>query len=51
MSLSIPTSEYFDMKQAIADNRLVGLWRMARGLRWHYFGATASLGVAAIAKT
>ncbi len=39
------------MKQAIADNRLVGLWRMARGLRWHYFGATASLGVAAIAKT
>jgi len=51
LSLSIPTSDYFDMKQAIADNRLVGLWRMARGLRWHYFGATASLGVAAIAKT
>ncbi|MDX1994283.1 MAG: ABC transporter ATP-binding protein [bacterium] len=50
MSLST-TSAYYDMKQAIADNRLVGLWRMMAGLRWKYIGATLSIGVSTLAKT
>ena len=41
----------FDLKQAISDNRLVGLWRLMSGYRLKYFGATLSLGVAATSKT
>jgi ATP-binding cassette subfamily B protein len=40
----------FDLKNAVSDNRLVGLWRMMSGFRMKYFGATLSLGVAALAK-
>lgn len=41
----------YDLKKAISRNRLLGLWRMMTGFRWHYLGATASLAVAALAKT
>jgi ATP-binding cassette subfamily B protein len=39
------------MKDAIAENRFAGMWRMMTGFRWHYGGAIASLGVAALART
>lgn len=41
----------FDFKQTLSDNRMVGLWRMMRGYRLHYFGATIALGLAATLKT
>ncbi len=40
-----------DLKKTVTSNRLSGLWRMMSGFRWHYLGATLSLGVAATAKT
>ncbi|MBI4928504.1 MAG: ABC transporter ATP-binding protein, partial [Anaerolineae bacterium] len=40
-----------DLKKTIASNRLLGLWRMMTGFRWHYLGATLSLGISAAAKT
>jgi ATP-binding cassette subfamily B protein len=43
--------EDFDLKYAVADNRLVGLWRLATGYRAKYLSATVSLGLAAIART
>ncbi len=41
----------YDLQNAISDNRFVGLWRMLTGYHWTYAGATASLAVAATAKT
>jgi ATP-binding cassette subfamily B protein len=41
----------FDLKQAIADNRLTGLWRVMSGYRLRYAAATASLAAAAILRT
>jgi ATP-binding cassette subfamily B protein len=41
----------FDLKQAIADNRLTGLWRLMLGYRLRYAAATASLAAAAILRT
>ncbi|HNT25705.1 MAG TPA: ABC transporter ATP-binding protein [Anaerolineales bacterium] len=41
----------FDFQQTLVPNRLLGLWRMMSGYRWHYLGATASLAVSATAKT
>jgi len=41
----------FDLKNAITNNRLVGLWRMMTGFRWFYMGAVGSLAVAAVART
>ncbi len=41
----------YDFSQAFTQNRMVGLWRMMTGYRWHYITATASLAVAALAKT
>ncbi len=40
----------FDLQQAIAANRLIGLWRMLTGYHLHYLGATLSLGFSASAK-
>lgn len=50
MSLSVASHDY-EIKEAIAKNRLLGLWRLMTGYRWHYFGAIATLAVAAISKT
>jgi len=41
----------YDMKQALAENRLLGLIRMAAGFRRLYVGAIASLAVSSIART
>ena len=41
----------YDLKKAIAPNRIVGLWRMMAGFRLKYLGATVTLGIGAIAKT
>jgi ATP-binding cassette, subfamily B, bacterial len=41
----------YDLKNAIASNRLVGLWRLMAGFRLKYVGATLSLGVSATSKT
>ena len=37
-----------DLKQAVTENRLVGLWRLMKGFRWLYVGAMLSLAVAAL---
>jgi ATP-binding cassette subfamily B protein len=45
------TPSTFDLKNAVSDKRLVGLWRMMTGFRLTYLGATLSMGVAAASKT
>lgn len=50
MQLSIPLFD-FDHKKAIADRRVVGLWRMMTGFRFAYIGAIASLGFSAVARS
>lgn len=49
MQLSIPLFD-FDHKQAIAERRLLGLWRMMTGFRLTYIGAIVSLGISAAAR-
>ncbi|GAB4500640.1 MAG: ABC transporter ATP-binding protein [Anaerolineales bacterium] len=44
-------STYFDFREAIAENRLTGLWRMMSGFRLAYLGAVLTLAVSALAKT
>jgi ATP-binding cassette subfamily B protein len=41
----------FDLKSTVVDKRLLGIWRMTTGFRLPYLGATASLGIAAVART
>jgi ATP-binding cassette, subfamily B, bacterial len=41
----------FDLKSSLADNRLVGFWRMMKGYRLHYVGATLCVGLSAILNT
>jgi ATP-binding cassette subfamily B protein len=41
----------YDLKNAVSDNRLRGLWRLLTGYRGLYGGAMASLAVATSAKT
>jgi len=41
----------FDFKNAVSDNRLVGLWRMLTGFRLTYLGAVLSVGVVAALRT
>lgn len=47
----IVTPAPYDLKEAVSANRLAGLWHMLTGYRWLYLAATASLAVAALAKT
>jgi len=46
-----PTEAEFDLKRALAPNRLRGLWRLMTGYHGTYVGATASLALAATLKT
>jgi ATP-binding cassette, subfamily B, bacterial len=48
-TLAIPPEH--DLKEAILDNRLAGLWRLMSGFRLVYLGATTSLAFAAISRT
>ncbi|HSN74655.1 MAG TPA: ABC transporter ATP-binding protein [Anaerolineae bacterium] len=41
----------YDLKQAVSNNRLAGLWRLISGFHWTFVGATLALGFAALAKT
>ncbi len=41
----------FDLRKAITQNRLVGLWRLMAGYRWHYLAAVITLAIAALSKT
>jgi ATP-binding cassette, subfamily B, bacterial len=50
LTISEATLRY-DLKNTVTTKRLVGLWRMMSGFRWHYLGATLSLGMSALAKT
>ena len=45
---ALPGTLNFDLKNAIAKNRLVGLWRLMTGFRVKYLRASLSLGVAAL---
>lgn len=40
-----------DLKQTLAANRLVGLWRLLGGFHWLYLSAIGALGLATAAKT
>lgn len=50
MTTSSPASDY-DLKNALTNNRLLGIWRMMYGYRLPYLGANLSLAVAALLKT
>ncbi len=41
----------FDLKKALAKNRLVGIWRMMAGYRLLYLGALVSITIGALART
>ncbi len=41
----------FDLRQAVAKNRLVGLWRLMTGFHWVYLGALISIALGAAART
>lgn len=41
----------FDLKNTVAQNRLVGLWRMMTGFRLIYLGALISVTLGAVART
>jgi ATP-binding cassette subfamily B protein len=51
--MSNPTTQSptFDFRNALNENRLVGLWRMMTDFRVSYIAATLSLAVSALAKT
>ena len=40
-----------DIKEAVVDNRLLGLWRLLAGYKLNYIGAGVGLGVSALART
>jgi len=45
------TANNFNVKATLADNRLLGLWRLLIGYRLCYLGATLALGLAALLMT
>ena len=51
MKTTISNANVFDFRNAINENRLVGIWRMMTDFRGTYIGATASLAISALSKT
>ena len=51
MTAITSSSKYFDFRNALTKNRVVGIWRMMSDFRLPYLGATAALAVSATAKT
>ena len=51
MSIDLSYTKPIDLHAIISPNRLVGLWRMMKGFRLSYLGATISLTIAALART
>src|SRR5512137_2882969 len=47
----VATSFQYDLKSAVSENRMVGLWRMLTGFRLTYLGAIVTLGIATVART
>ena len=45
------SADTYDLKQAVTDQRLLGLWRLLTGYRLTYLGANLSLTASAAAKT
>ena len=41
----------FDLKSAVSENRLLGLWRMMTGFRSLYFGAMVAIVLGALVRT
>jgi ATP-binding cassette subfamily B protein len=41
----------YDLKNAVSDNRALGLWRLLSGYHLPYLGATASMAFSALSKT
>ncbi len=41
----------FDLRRVVTAHRWTGLWRLMSGFQWVYAGATATLALAALAKT
>jgi ATP-binding cassette subfamily B protein len=50
LSSGVATTTY-DLKDAVSENRLVGIWRLMTGFRLTYLWATLSIGLAAVART
>jgi ATP-binding cassette subfamily B protein len=50
LSSGVASSTY-DLKNAVSENRLVGIWRLMTGFQVTYLGATVSIGLAAVART
>jgi ABC-type multidrug transport system fused ATPase/permease subunit len=48
---TVTAHETINLQQTLHKNRLIGLWRLMQGFRWHYLGAALSLGIAATART
>jgi len=46
-----PSNLSFDLKQVVASNRLVGLWRLMKGFRLLYIGAVLTVALGASART
>ncbi len=44
-------SQSYDLKNALSQNRVQGLWRLMTDFHWPYLGATISQAIAALAKT
>ncbi len=44
-------SQYFDFRDALHENRLLGLWRVMTDFRLSYIAATIALAISALAKT
>ena len=43
MNTTVPNLNTFDFRQALNENRLIGVWRMMTDFRMPYLGATAAL--------
>ncbi len=50
MASDAQASDY-DLKNAVSENRLTGIWHLMTGYRFTYLVATLSLGIAAVART
>lgn len=51
MAINTALVQNFDFRQALNQNRLIGLWRMMSGYRLPYTAATISLAISAVSKT
>ncbi|MCB9112492.1 MAG: ABC transporter ATP-binding protein [Anaerolineales bacterium] len=51
MTNQTTTSPTFDFRNALHENRLLGLWRMMTDFRLPYIAATIALAISALAKT